>query len=134
MSHSSKSLCQVSFSSKQNKANGKREIDAARTFAEMSNETAKAELGRAGWRLLHTMGQRYPDKPTPDEQQAFTDFLHLFGRMYPCGECAQHFTEMLQEFPVQSSSKTTGKLFGLEMHTHAQWKPTPSISVSLHAP
>ena len=24
----------------------------------MKNETAKAELGRAGWKLLHTMGER----------------------------------------------------------------------------
>lgn len=69
----------------------------------MRNETAKAELGRAGWKLLHTMGQRsiaklvkygvrlifsyrYPDHPTPDERQTFKDFLFLFSRMYPCGK------------------------------------------------
>lgn len=27
----------------------------------MYNETARAQLGNAGWRLLHTMGQRYPE-------------------------------------------------------------------------
>jgi hypothetical protein len=46
----------------------------------MQNDTAKALLGQSSWRLLHTMGQRYPESPTDDERQAFKSFLYLFSR------------------------------------------------------
>ena len=34
------------------------ELSPGVIMPKMKNETAKAELGRAGWKLLHTMGQR----------------------------------------------------------------------------
>ena len=27
--------------------------------------------------------------------------MHLFARMYPCGECAEHFQQLLLEMPPQ---------------------------------
>jgi len=49
----------------------------------IENATAKAELGRAGWKLLHTTMAKFPDKPTEDEQTALFSFIHLFARLYP---------------------------------------------------
>ena len=43
----------------------------------LGNETAKAELGRAAWKLLHTTTARFPDIPTTDESQALKDYIHL---------------------------------------------------------
>lgn len=46
----------------------------------------RAELGRATWKLLHTMASRYPEKPKPDERAAMKQWIMLLSRLYPCGE------------------------------------------------
>ncbi|KAH9825913.1 sulfhydryl oxidase [Teratosphaeria destructans] len=32
------------------------------------NDTLRADLGRASWKLLHTIAARFPTHPTPDER------------------------------------------------------------------
>src|SRR2546430_950905 len=44
---------------------------------------SRAELGRATWKLLHTMMARFPDKPSLDERTALRTYIHLFARLYP---------------------------------------------------
>jgi hypothetical protein len=46
----------------------------------------RAELGRASWKLFHTILGRYPEKPSLDEREALKSYIHLFARLYPCGE------------------------------------------------
>lgn len=82
----------------------------------LGNETAKAELGRASWKLLHTMMARFPDAPTTDERQALTDYIYLFQRLYPCGECAAHFGEILKQFPPQVSSRSAAAAWACHVH------------------
>ncbi|KAF3762806.1 hypothetical protein M406DRAFT_357592 [Cryphonectria parasitica EP155] len=71
----------------------------------LGNETAKRELGRATWKFLHTMMARYPEQPTEDDQLALKTFMTLFSRLYPCGECAEHFRQLLAKYPPQVSSR-----------------------------
>ena len=52
-------------------------------MGKIENATAKAELGRAAWRLFHTTMAKFPDKPTQDEQTALFSYIHLFARLYP---------------------------------------------------
>lgn len=65
----------------------------------------RAELGRATWKFLHTMAARFPEEPTASDRTALETFIHLFGRLYPCGECARHFRQLLAEYPPQTSSR-----------------------------
>lgn len=51
------------------------------------------------------MVARYPEKPTPDERKTLQTFIHLFGRLYPCGDCARHFRGILEKYPPQTSSR-----------------------------
>ncbi|KAJ3472363.1 hypothetical protein NLG97_g11052 [Lecanicillium saksenae] len=53
------------------------------------------------------MAARFPDKPTKDERTTFETFMHLFGRLYPCGDCARHFREILAKYPPQSGSRSS---------------------------
>ncbi|KAG5974838.1 hypothetical protein E4U55_008008 [Claviceps digitariae] len=71
----------------------------------LENATLKAELGRATWKFLHTMVSRFPDKPSQSERKTLETFFHLFGRLYPCGDCARHFRKMLSKYPPQTSSR-----------------------------
>ncbi|KAF2663121.1 hypothetical protein BT63DRAFT_380570 [Microthyrium microscopicum] len=82
----------------------------------LGNETAKAELGRAAWKVLHTTFARFPDKPTQDESEALRSYIHLFQRLYPCGDCASHFGELLKKFPPQVSSRSAAAAWGCHVH------------------
>lgn len=85
-------------------------------MGKLGNETAKAELGRAAWKVLHTTMARFPDKPTADESQALKDYLHLFARLYPCGECARHFQQILKKYPPQVSSRSSAAAWACFVH------------------
>jgi len=82
----------------------------------LGNATAKAELGRAAWKVLHTTFARFPEKPTEEEQEALRSYVHLFQRLYPCGECANHFGQILAKYPPQVSSRTAAAMWGCFVH------------------
>jgi len=48
-------------------------------------------LGRHTWTLLHSLSANYPTKPTADQKSDMSQFLTLFGRLYPCWVCATDF-------------------------------------------
>lgn len=82
----------------------------------MANETLKAKLGNSAWHLLHTVLARYPEKPTPQEKATLKQYIHFFGQVYPCGDCARHFQKLLKAFPPQTSSRKTAALWGCHIH------------------
>ncbi|GAA5995231.1 flavin-linked sulfhydryl oxidase [Rhodotorula paludigena] len=82
----------------------------------LPNATAKAELGRASWKLLHTMAARFPEHPTEDQRDTFKSFLFLFSRLYPCGECAAEFQQLLRKHPPQTSSRASASLYLCHLH------------------
>jgi FAD-linked sulfhydryl oxidase len=82
----------------------------------LGNETLKAELGRASWKLFHTVMARFPDTPSADEKSALKSYIHLFQRLYPCGECAEHFGQILAKFPPQVSTRSTAAAWACHVH------------------
>ncbi|KIV95401.1 hypothetical protein PV10_03065 [Exophiala mesophila] len=85
-------------------------------MGKLGNETLKEELGRAAWKVLHTTMARFPDKPTPDESEALNQYMFLFARLYPCGECAQHFQKLLKKYPPQTSSRSSAAAWACFVH------------------
>ncbi|KAF9883988.1 hypothetical protein FE257_002429 [Aspergillus nanangensis] len=82
----------------------------------LGNETAKAELGRATWKYFHTLLARYPEEPTEEQQETLRSFIYLFARLYPCGECAEHFQQHLKKYPPQVSSRNIAAGWGCFLH------------------
>ncbi|EXF77390.1 Erv1/Alr family protein [Colletotrichum fioriniae PJ7] len=82
----------------------------------LENATAKAELGRASWKLFHTMMARFPEKPTPDDSLALKTYIQLFARLYPCGDCASHFRKLLAKYPPQTSSRNAAAGWACFVH------------------
>lgn len=101
----------------------------------------RAELGRASWKLFHTVLARFPETPTHDESEALRAYIHLFQRLYPwcvsypsslslfifppriqaddisnSGECAEHFGTILSKFPPQTSSRSAAAVWGCHVH------------------
>ncbi|KAK3305395.1 ERV/ALR sulfhydryl oxidase domain-containing protein [Chaetomium strumarium] len=82
----------------------------------LENATIKAELGRASWKLFHTMMARFPEKPTPDDSLALKTYIQLFARLYPCGDCASHFQKLLKKYPPQTSSRNAAAGWACFVH------------------
>jgi len=59
---------------------------------------------------------RFPDKPTQEESGALKQYIHLFQRLYPCGECATHFGKILDKYPPQTSSRSSAAVWACHVH------------------
>ncbi|KAG5354370.1 FAD-linked sulfhydryl oxidase ERV2 [Yarrowia sp. C11] len=92
------------------------DIGGPSIMAKMGNETLKAELGRASWKLFHTIMAQYPETPTKQEQSTLKNYIYLFSQVYPCGECAVHFQKLLAKFPPQVSSRATASQWACYVH------------------
>ncbi|KAG9285179.1 hypothetical protein G9A89_004394 [Geosiphon pyriformis] len=82
----------------------------------LGNATLKAELGRSTWKLLHTMMARFPEEPTESEKDALRNYVYLFSRLYPCGQCAQEFQKILEKYPPQVSSREAASQWMCAIH------------------
>ncbi|KAJ9664654.1 hypothetical protein H2201_005168 [Coniosporium apollinis] len=98
----------------------------------LGNETAKALLGRASWHHLHTLLSRFPANPTPSESSALRAYLHLFQRLYPCGECAAHFGKIMEKFPPQVGSRNAAVGWGCVVHNEVNRSLGKSIYDCAH--
>ncbi|KAI5959808.1 uncharacterized protein KGF55_005040 [Candida pseudojiufengensis] len=82
----------------------------------MANETLKAELGRSSWKLFHTILARYPENPTIKERTTLGEFINLFSKVYPCGDCARHFQTLLSKYPPQTKNRKIAAIWGCDIH------------------
>ncbi|KAJ3204866.1 hypothetical protein HDU67_009246 [Dinochytrium kinnereticum] len=85
-------------------------------MSKMGNETLKAELGRAAWRLLHTMAGKFPYKPTEAQKDVMRDYIYLFAQLYPCGDCARHFKMVLEAHPPVVEDRISLSQWACEVH------------------
>lgn len=65
---------------------------------------------------MHTTFARFPEHPSKEESAALKQYIHLFQRLYPCGECAGHFGELLKKFPPQVGSRNAAAGWGCHVH------------------
>jgi len=91
-------------------------LHGAATAPKLENATLKAELGHAAWKVLHTMMAKFPDKPTEEDSSALKSYIHLFARLYPCGDCARHFQQLLQKSPPQVATRSTAAAWACHVH------------------
>jgi len=87
----------------------------------------RAELGHSAWKVLHTMMAKFPDKPTQDDSEALRSYIHLFARLYPCGDCARHFQKILEKFPPQVATRSTAAAWACHVHNEVNKKLTKEL-------
>lgn len=63
------------------------------------HEEFKAELGRAAWTFLHTLGSKVPQYPNLEEKERYLNFIIEFSKLYPCKECRTDFQRVLSKYP-----------------------------------
>lgn len=77
---------------------------------------SKEEVGRATWTFLHTLAAQYPERPTRQQKRDAKELIDILTRMYPCGECARHFREVVTAHPPQVASKHDFSLWMCRVH------------------
>lgn len=82
----------------------------------MTNKEVRENLGRSTWTLLHTIAATYPAFPTAQHKKDVLKFIYLISKIYPCGECAEHFQKLLSGLPPRANSHDDLKLWLCEAH------------------
>ncbi|KAM0677704.1 Flavin-linked sulfhydryl oxidase of the mitochondrial IMS [Binucleata daphniae] len=65
----------------------------------MTKLEIRENLGRSTWTLLHTLASVYPGIPSEEHKKDVLRFIYLLSKLYPCGDCAQHFQKLLSNYP-----------------------------------
>lgn len=91
-----------------------------------NKRVSREELGRCTWTFLHTLAAQLPDKPTKQQKKDVKQLLDLLTRIYPCGECASHFQELLHRHPPKLETNQEFSNWMCEIHNE--------VNVRLHKP
>jgi FAD-linked sulfhydryl oxidase len=78
--------------------------------------TSKEELGTATWVFLHTLAAQYPDTPSSRQKRDVRNLIDILTRVYPCGECAEHFQDIVRAHPPQVESREALSRWTCEVH------------------
>eukprot|EP00808_Paulinella_micropora_P008820 g28794.t1 len=76
----------------------------------------RKELGRATWAFLHTLAAYYPENPSPRLQEDVRQFMHIMGRIYPCGYCADRTAEEIERNPPRVENHREFATWMCEVH------------------
>ncbi|PAV75804.1 hypothetical protein WR25_11742 [Diploscapter pachys] len=82
----------------------------------------KDELGRATWKLLHSMSVYYPDQPSEEQKQKATAFMTSLSELYPCDFCAKDLRKDLKEEPPKVQSRQDFSQWMCRLHNKVNEK------------
>lgn len=62
-----------------------------------------SKWGPSFWSTLHWTAAGYSAFPSSDEKRAFRQFFEILRSTLPCTDCRKHFTEVLQQHPIDEA-------------------------------
>ena len=60
--------------------------------------------GPSGWKLLHSITEYYPKKPTLQQKADIQSFFNVIGEVLPCKYCRESFKEYIDKKPIEDHS------------------------------
>tara|TARA_B100001123_G_scaffold165826_1_gene191011 strand:+ start:2442 stop:2888 length:447 start_codon:yes stop_codon:yes gene_type:complete len=67
--------------------------------------------GPHAWKFLHSITLSYPDNPTLEDKNNHAQFFNNIKNILPCQKCRDHYTQNLQELPVEQHLENKESLF-----------------------
>jgi hypothetical protein len=74
------------------------------------------EVGRAGWRLMHTLAANYPSQPHFYQKFAWYGFFETIINFYPCEYCRNHLWRNIDRYGIHVSNRTDLNMFLCFLH------------------
>ena len=62
--------------------------------------------GPSGWKLLHTITECFPMKPSLQQKADITTFFNVLGEVLPCKYCRESFKEYIGIKPIENAVKS----------------------------
>ena len=59
--------------------------------------------GPGAWLFLHTITLNYPSNPTQQDKDNYKKFFTSLKNVIPCKNCAKHYSENLNTYPINKS-------------------------------
>ena len=69
--------------------------------------------GPGAWTLLHSIIFNYPDNPSQQDKNEYTDFFYALANVLPCTNCQNNFKKNLNNLPI--------KFYLNSKHTLTKW-------------
>ena len=74
--------------------------------------------GPHAWQFLHSITLAYPDNPTLEDKNNHAQFFNSIQNILPCQSCRDHYTQNLQELPVEQHLENKESLFRWSIDLH----------------
>ncbi len=74
------------------------------------------EVGRAGWRFLHTLAANYPEKPHFHQKYAWYGLYETVATFYPCEKCREHLWDNIVRHGVHVQNRTDLSMYLCWLH------------------
>lgn len=74
------------------------------------------EVGRAGWRLLHTLAANYPEEPHFHQKYAWYGVYETIATFYPCETCREHLWDNILRHGLHVQNHTDLNMFLCFLH------------------
>jgi|SaaInlV_130m_DNA_3_1039695.scaffolds.fasta_scaffold00010_45 hypothetical protein len=74
------------------------------------------EVGRAGWRLIHSLAANYPDEPVFYQKYPWYGFIETLINFYPCEYCRAHLWRNVEKYGIHTANKTDLSMFMCFLH------------------
>lgn len=74
------------------------------------------EVGRAGWRLIHTLAVNYPEEPKFYQKFPWYGFIETLINFYPCHRCREHLWRNIQRYGMHTANRTDLSMFMCFLH------------------
>ena len=84
--------------------------------------------GPHGWLFLHTVTMGYPKEPTSEDKISYRNFFASLTEVLPCDKCAYHYSEHIQELPIEPALESRDKLVRWLIKVHNK------VNISLGKP
>lgn len=74
------------------------------------------EVGRAGWRLIHSLAANYPEEPKFYQKFPWYGFVETLINFYPCQRCRDHLWFNIDRYGMHTANKTDLSMFMCFLH------------------
>lgn len=74
--------------------------------------------GSYAWRFLHAISFTFPEVPTDADKKNYKEFFEMLPAVLPCKICSIHFSQFIQNNPIDTSNREGLSKWVYEAHSN----------------